>query len=103
MILKFAEPVWFGREELGEEIIDLLPAKFVQLSADEMVMIGGFENGTVPELTSFGPEDERTIRMPPSWRRYFEGGYRRRRVRGAAPLRGCPHAGTISYGNRHVI
>ena len=56
--VKFAEPVWFGREELGEEIIDLLPAKFVQLSADEMVIIGEFENGTVPELTWFRPKDD---------------------------------------------
>jgi hypothetical protein len=55
--LKFAEPVWYGREDVEEEIIDILPAKSVQLTADEMLIIGEFENGTVSELTWFRPED----------------------------------------------
>jgi hypothetical protein len=55
--VKFAEPVWYGRDRVDEEIIDLLPAKFVQLSADELRIIDAFENGTVPELTWFKPDD----------------------------------------------
>ena len=56
--VKFAEPVWFGREDVEQAIIDLLPAKFVQLTADEMLIIGEFENGTVPELTWFKARDD---------------------------------------------
>ena len=55
--VKFAEPVWYGRDRVDEEIIDLLPAKFVQLSDDELRIIEAFENGTVPELTWFKPDD----------------------------------------------
>ena len=55
--INFAEPVWFGREDVEKAIIDLLPAKSVQLTADEMLIIGEFENGTVSELTWFRPED----------------------------------------------
>jgi hypothetical protein len=56
--VKFAEPVWYGREGVDEEIIDLLPAKSVQLSADEMLIIQGFEDGLEPDLTSFKPKDD---------------------------------------------
>ena len=55
--VKFADPVCYGREDVEEDIIDLLPAKSVQLTADEMLIIGEFENGTVSELTWFRPED----------------------------------------------
>ena len=55
--VKFAEPVWFGREDVEQAIIDLLPAKSVQLTADELLIIGKFQNGTVPELW-FKPRDD---------------------------------------------
>ena len=55
--VKFAEPVWYGREGVDEEIIDLLPAKSVQLTAEELLIIGKFQNGTVPELW-FKPRDD---------------------------------------------
>jgi hypothetical protein len=56
--VKFEEPVWFRREDVDEEIIDILPAKSVQLTTDEMLIIGEFENGTVPDLTWFKPKDD---------------------------------------------
>lgn len=56
--VKFAEPVWYGREDVTEEIIDLLPAKSVELSADEMLIMQGFEDGLEPDLTSFKPKDD---------------------------------------------
>jgi hypothetical protein len=55
--VNFAEPVWFGREDVEKAIIDLLPAKSVQLTADELLIIGKFQNGTVPELR-FKPRDD---------------------------------------------
>ena len=55
--INFAEPVWFGREDVEKAIIDLLPAKSVQLTADELLIIGKFQNGTVPELR-FKPRDD---------------------------------------------
>jgi hypothetical protein len=54
---RFAELVWFGRENVAAEIIDLLPAKSVYLTADEVLIIEEFENGALPELTWFKPGD----------------------------------------------
>ena len=56
--VKFEESVWFGREDVEQAIIDLLPAKAGQLTADEVLIIQEFENGTVPELTWFKPRDD---------------------------------------------
>jgi hypothetical protein len=46
------------RENVEQAIIDLLPAKAGQLTADEVLIIQEFENGTVPELTWFKPRDD---------------------------------------------
>jgi hypothetical protein len=51
--MEFAEPIWFGREEVEEELIDLLPSKSVELTADDLRIIRDFESGRVPELTWF--------------------------------------------------
>jgi hypothetical protein len=55
--VKFSEPVWYGREEIDERIIGLLPAKTVQLSADDLKVIQDLENDVLPELTWFSSED----------------------------------------------
>ena len=55
--VKFAQPVWYGPENVSNEIIELLPPKTVQLNADDLKIIQDFEDGIVPELTSFKSED----------------------------------------------
>ncbi len=53
--LKFGEPVWYGREELGDEVINLLPAKSLRLSTADLATIRDLETNRVPDLTWFKP------------------------------------------------
>ncbi len=56
--LKFAEPVWYGREELGDEVINLLPAKSLRLTTADLATIRDFETNRVPDLTWFKSRDD---------------------------------------------
>ncbi len=58
--VKFAEPVWYGSEQVDDEVIDVLPARSVEVTAEEIKIILNFEQGRGPELTWFkaGDADE---------------------------------------------
>lgn len=56
--LKFEEPVWYGREQLGDEAFGLLPPKTVELSRADLATIRDFEVGRVPDLTWFKSRDD---------------------------------------------
>lgn len=55
--LTFGEPTWYGREALGDEIVNLLPAKSVRLSAADLETIRDFETNRVSGLTGFDLDD----------------------------------------------
>jgi hypothetical protein len=49
--LSFSDPEWLDRDEIGEEIVSLLPPKVLKITTEEIVaMRQAFEDGVVPGI-----------------------------------------------------
>jgi hypothetical protein len=50
--ISFGEPEWFGRENVDDEILDLLPPKALAVTHEELASIKhAFEVGNMPGIT----------------------------------------------------
>ena len=49
----FTEPLWYGRDEVADEILNVMPPKTLKLTAFDMETINDFEDGHVKDLTWF--------------------------------------------------
>jgi hypothetical protein len=55
--LTYSDPIWYGRDDVVEDIVDVMPAKAIAMTAFVLVVMMDFEKGEMSELTWFALDE----------------------------------------------